>query len=235
MATYKYTVEGIYETDKGASKDFTPFNYTIELPRFEGHEKGACTHILRRFLPMLIRSQKNKPLFSGIKSWVITNTEKVNDEFPLENKIISELDEKEIQQLACMYDLFEIPLPNTVSISELREEAQKAYIRHVLEVPMETIEEQMKCEFFVAQSDGTLKFDLQGKTLKVEIFNKDKKEVNVEKKSLDYYLQKARQSSGNGIVSVKANVDDGENPQEKKGDDAGSDDNKFPSFENLIV
>lgn len=206
MAVYKYFVEGIYETDKGNGKDYTNFNFEIELSRFEGKEQGAGSHILRRFLPILIKRQKNKPLFSGIKHWVITDIQKISDEFPLEGKDIAEMNEYEIQELACMYDLFEIPLPSTVTISEMREKAQKAYLSKVLDVKMKTPSEQMESDFFVPQPDGTLKFDLKGRKLKVDVFcNTGKKEVK-EKKTLDYYIEQARQKAMNIISKATGDM-----------------------------
>ena len=220
MAVYKYYVEGIYETDKGNGKDYTNFNFEFNLTRFEGQEQGAGSHILRRFLPMAIKKLKNKPLFSGIKHWVITNIEKISDEFPLEDKNIPEMNEYEIQELACLYDLFEIPLPATVSISEMREAAEKAYINKVLDVKMHTPSEQMESEFFVPQPDGTLKFDLQGKDLKVFILYKtDKKEAR-EKKTLEYYIEKARQKAEKIISDIT-----GAKPENNE--------NNFPSLNDL--
>lgn len=214
MAVYNYSVEGIYETDKGSGIDLTPFKFNIELSRFEGFEKGAGSHILRRFLPILIRGLKNKPFFSKIRSWVITNIEKVSDDFPLKDKEIAKMNEQELQELACLYDLFEVPLPSTVSLPELIEATQKAYLKKVIKIPMETPEEQMKCQFFVPQSDGSLKFDLKGACLKVEIFDKTQKRVEAEKKSLEYFLDNARKTNGssneNGIISSVTNIDNGE-------------------------
>lgn len=202
MAVYKYFVEGIYETDKGNGKDYTNFNFEIELARFEGKEAGAGSHILRRFLPMLIKKQKNKPLFSGIRHWVITDIQKINDDFPLKGKNIAEMNEYQLQELACMYDLLEVPLPSTVTVSEMREEAEKSYLKKVLNVKMKTPEEQKESVFFVSQPDGTLKFDLRGEPLIVDVFyNTGKKEVK-EKKSLAYYVQQARQKASEFVSAI---------------------------------
>lgn len=223
MATYKYTVESIYETDKGTGKEYTNFNCVFTLSRF--YPEGAGSHILRRFLPMAIRKQKNKPLFSGMRHFVITDVQKVDDKFPLEGKEISTMNEEEIQQLACMYDLFEIPLPFTTSITELREKAMLAYMKKVLEIPMKTPEEQEKLSFFKKQDDGTIRLDLGEEKLTVEVIGKfvGKKE-EVKKQTLGDFIKKASQTVANGILAVTGQVSD-ENDKEN-GD-------KFPSADDL--
>ena len=227
MAVYLYKVEGIYETDKGSGKDYTNFNFEIKLSRF--YPEGAGSHILRRFLPILIRKQKNKPLLSGIRSWLITDVEKINDEFPLLGKEISEMDEQEIQELACMYDIFEIPLPNTVSISELREKAMIGYMKKVLKIPMKTPEEQAKLDFFKRQPDGTLKLDLGNEKLVVDIVGDylGKKEV-VKKKSLSDFIKGAGQTVANGILAMTGKIDDGQESQQNAGEGDG-----YPSLDDL--
>lgn len=229
MAIFEYTVEGVYETDKGNGKDYTPFNFRIKLPRFEKQEKGACTHILRRFLPILIKNMKYKPLLSGIRHWVITDIQKISDDFPLEGKEIADLNEYELQELACMYDLFEIPLPSTTAISELREKAQQAYMKRVLKIPMEKIQDQEKLSFFKRQPDGSLKFDLGDEVLKVEIVdNYIGKKVEVKKKSLGDFIKSAGQTVANGILAMTGNVD---NNQGQQNDNDKS--SQFPSLNDL--
>lgn len=225
MATYKYTVEGIYETDKGSGKDYTSFTYDIELSRFR--EGGAGTHILRRFLPLLIKKDKKNPLLSKIKQWLITDCKKVNENFKLEGKNINELNEYEIQELACMYDLFEIPLPSTTSITDLREKATQIYMKKVLKVPMDTIEQKLANDFFKKQEDGTIKFD---NTLKVPVQVVEDflgKVAVVKKKTLADYIQQAGQAVAEGVLAVTGNkTDDG---QKKDGEQ----NNGFPSANDL--
>ena len=202
MAEFKYTIEGVYETDKGTGKEFTNFNFEIVLSRF--YPDGAGSHILRRFLPTLIRKQKNKPLFSGVRSFVITNIEKVSDEFPLKGKEISQMNEDEIQQLACMYDIFDIPLPSTMSITELREKAMIAYMKKVLAIPMKTPEEQAKLDFFKRQPDGTFKLDLGDEKLFVEVVDDYiAKKNEVKKKSLSDFIGGASQHHSNDTIQTK--------------------------------
>lgn len=225
MATYKYTVEGIYETDKGSGKDFTSFNYEIVLSRFR--EGGAGTHILRRFLPLLIKKDKKNPLLSKIKQWLITDCKKIDDKFKLEGKNINELNEYEIQELACMYDLYEIPLPSTTSITDLREKATLIYMKKVLKVPMETTEQKLENEFFKKQDDGTIKFDTSMEVPVQVVDNFIGKVAVVKKKTLADYIQQTGQVVAEGVLAVTGNkTDDG---QKKDGEK----DNGFPSSDDL--
>ena len=224
MAVFKYQVEGIYETDKGSGIELTPFNFEIKLSRF--YADGAGSHILRRFLPILIKKQKNKPLLSGIRSWLITDVQKVSDEFPLEGKEISEMNEEEIQELACMYDIFEIPLPNTVSITELREKAMEAYMKKVLKIPMKTPEEQEKLAFFKRQPDGTLKLDLGNEKLVVEVKGDYLgKKVEVKKKTLNDFINNASNLTEGGILAMSGQFFD-DDSSDTQGD-------TFPSVNDL--
>ena len=236
MATYLYKGECIYETDKGSGKDYTSLNFEFKLSRF--FPEGAGSHIIARFLPTLIRKQKNKPLYSGLKHWVITDVQKLDDNFILEGKDINEMNEDEIQQLACMYDILEIPLPSTMPITELRRRASLAYLKKVLRVPMKTPEEQAQSEFFKRQPDGSLKFDLGDKKLTVGIFHNyiGKKEV-VKKKTLEDYIKQAGQAVANGVLAITGNIDDGKNEPDNSENGEGNVPplgDGFPSADELL-
>ena len=159
---------------------------------------------------------------------------KLDDNFILEGKDIAEMNEDEIQQLACMYDIFEIPLPQTMSITELRRKAQLAYLKKVLRVPMKTTEEQEQSEFFKRQPDGTLKFDMGDKKLTVGIFNNyiGQKKV-VKKKTLEDYIKQAGQVVANGILSVTGNIDDGQAPDDSGNGEQTPSNDGFPSVDEL--
>ena len=224
MAVFEYTVEGIYEIDKGSGVDLKNFEFKIKLARFT--DKGAGTHILRRFLPILIREQKNGALFSKIRHWLITDVKKVSDDFPLGGKEIAEMNEQEIQELACMYDLYEIPLPATTSITELREKAQIAYMKKVLKIPMATVEEQAQNGYFVRQDDGSLKFDLGENKLCVKVFDIfSKKRAETKKLTIDDYERKLGLNDEDDVV-----INEDESKPENKG---GILDKMFPSFNDL--
>lgn len=223
MAVFLYKVEGIYETDKGSGKDYTNFSFEIKLSRFMA--EGAGSHILRRFLPILIRQQKNKPLLSKIRSYLIVDAQKISDDFPLEGKEISEMSEYEIQELACMYDIFEIPLPMTCSITELRLKAMEAYMKNVLRIPMRTPEEQEKLDFFKRQEDGTLRLDLGNEKLVVEVVrNYVNKKEEVKKMTLSDFTHKINDENNNGILAMTGKFDEGQNDKQP---------NLFPSANDL--
>lgn len=231
MATFEYSVECIYETDKGNGKDYTPFNTKFTLSRFR--EEGAGSHIVRRFLPMAIKGAKNKPLFSGIRHWVITDSVKLNDDFPLAGKEIKSMNEQEIQELACMYDLYEIPLPGTTSISELREQAMIAYMKQVLKIPMRTPEEQEKLAFFVKQPDGSLKLDLGDRKLLVEVkADYLGKKEEVKKLSLDDFIGKESQDAKGGVTVTSHSYSD--ESVGKKSESQGESKGDFPDANDLV-
>mgnify|MGYP004563913319 CR=1 FL=1 len=218
MAVFEYTVECIYETDKGSGKDYNNFDCKIQLARFR--EEGAGTHILRRFLPMLIRQWKNAPLFSKVKHWVITDSKKISEEFPLEGKDILKMTERECQELACMYDLFEVPLPTTMSISEMRKNTALAYLKKVLGVKMNTPEEKEQSAFFKYQPDGTLDLDMDGEPIEVIVLKNygDKIVKEVKKKTLQDYINIAQNNTAimpiDGVLKLSSSIDDGEGTEE---------------------
>ena len=208
MAEYLYKVEGIYETDKGSGKEYTNFSFDIKLSRF--YPEGAGTHILRRFLPILIRKQKNKPLLSSIKSWLIVDIEKVSDEFPLVGRAIEDMDEMEIQELACMYDIFEIPLPNTMSIIELRYKAMEAYMKKVLKAKIDTPEEKERNAFYRKQIDGSYKLDFGEEKLKVCLVGDYEGKKQTDKKiTLKELEEKAKRINEGAIFNDGADVKGG--------------------------
>ncbi len=237
MAIFKYTVEGIYETDKGSGKDFTPFKFEIDLPRFEGAENGAGTHILRRFLPLLIKQQKNKPLLSKIKSWYISDISKISDEFLVVGKDIKEMSEDHIQKLACLYDLFEVPLPLTTSITNLREKAAQAYMKEVLKVKMETNADKAKLSCFKLQTNGSYKFVFGDEKYIVELVHVSKPKSEVKKMTFSELMKQAQEANQNivpenGIISVVEKVGNDNSDNDGKGQPEGN--SGFPSANDLI-
>ncbi len=233
----KVTVEGIYESDIGSGqKKYTNFNYTVELTREK--EEGIGTHILRRVIPYMIAKDKNKTQFpfSRIKSCTITNIEKNDKKSNLLGKDILMLDEWEIQDLACWFDLYEVPQYGKFSITELRNKTAEAYLKKVLKVPMKTALEKAQLAFFKQLPDGTFKLDFGEEKLLVKIpdgyFEKEE-EKKKEKLSLSFF-QKAGQTLANAVLVATGNqiipqADKSEGSKDTKGQ-AG----EFPSLEELI-
>lgn len=237
----KVKVEGIYESDIGSGqKKFINFDYTFELSR--PNEAGVITHVLRRFLPLLIAQDKAKQEnpCSRIKTFVITDIQKTEEQSKLIGKNILDLTAWEIQDLACMFDLFKIPLHGKHSITELRERAVLAYAEKVLKVPMKEPKDKAMCTFLKQQADGTYKLDVNGsdrELFKVYVpdgyFEKEEKQ-KAEKKSFAYFLKQAGIEVANTVLTATGNEpikdqNDGENENDKGGQGGG-----FPSITDLI-
>lgn len=225
--TFQITVEGIYESDIGSGqKKFTPFKFDFKVARFK--KEGIETHILRRFIPLLVKDLKNKPIFSKVKSFCVTELKQIDDNFVLEGKDINKLNEWEIQELATMYDLYDIPLPSSMSIVELREKAILAYMKNVLKIPMSTPKEKEALAFFEKMEDGTYKLNLGDEQVTVQVdksFYGEQAEV-VEKKSLSDFFKSAGQTVANGILAMTGNqVGDGQQQPPQQG--------QFPTAEQL--
>ena len=204
----KITVEGVYESDIGSGqKKYENFNYTFELSREK--EEGVDTHVLRRIVPYLISKDKNKAKVpcSRIKSYLITNVEKLDKKSTLLGKDILELSEWETQDLACLFDLYEAPIAGKMSIVSLRYKTAEAYLKKVLKVPMKTALEKANLEFYKQLPDGTFKLDFGNEKLLVNIpdgyFEKEE-EKKKEKRSLSFF-QKAGQAVANAVLSATGN------------------------------
>lgn len=227
----KIAVEGVYESDIGSGqKKYQNFSYEFLTSRIT--PRGIETHVMRRFIPMLIAKDKNKKnvIFSRLQSFVITNIQKVDDnKDSILGKDIMEFDYWQIQDLAATLDLYEIPLAGTCSITELREKAVLAYMKKVLKIPMKDGKDKSQLEFFKKLPDGTFKLELGNEKVIVEIpesyFAESKHKENP-KKGLSYFTQKAGQAVANKILEITGNQTI--NPQQINGSN-----NEFPSAEEL--
>ena len=228
-------IEGIYESDVGSGqKKFKPFEYSYKTARI--NPKGLFTHALRRHAPYLIQKDKKNSniLFSRIKSLNISNIKTLDEECYLEGKNIAELSDWEIQDLACLYDLYEIPLHGVCPLPELREKAMLAYLEHVLKVPMKTTKEKDALDFFEKDEDGTYKFKPEGLNLPIKIYDSliEKKQGVVKKKDIGYFIKQAGLNVANGILNMTGNptvdtVGEGSSDENENG-------NEFPSGNDLL-
>lgn len=232
----KVTVEGVYESDIGSGqKRFEKFNYTIELTREK--EEGIETHIMRRFIPYMIAKDKSKAKtpFSRLRSYMITSIEKIDKKSNLLGKDILALDDWEIQDLACLFDLYEAPVYGKLSISALRNKVAEAYLKKVLKVPMKTALEKSQLAFFKQLPDGTFKLDFGNEQLLVNIpdgyFEKEEEEKKKEKVSLSFF-QKAGQAVANAVLNATGNTPIVP-PQDDKGNDKTGQQGGFPSLNDL--
>ncbi len=226
-------IEGIYESDIGSGeKKFYPFEYTYKTARI--NQKGLFTHALKRHAPYLIQKDKNKnnKLFSRIQTMNISDIKVLDEECYLEGKDINELNDWEIQDLACLYDLYDIPLYGVYSIGESREKATLAYMEYVLNIPMKTNREKDALDFFEKEDDGTYKLNLKGQKVIIEIEEAllNKKKNGVAKKGLSDFIQNAGRTLANGILNMTGNktAEDSDENFEKENDE-------MPSINDLLI
>ena len=218
---YEVTVIGQFESDIGSGqKRFYDFNYVIKVPRFK--PEGLETHLLRRYLPYCIRKDKKNAqrLFSRVRNFVVTEIKKLDEACALHNRDINTLSELEIQDLACLYDLYEVPVSGVVSIVELRQKAIIAYMKKVLKIPMKTPEEKAQLDFFKKQPDGTYKLDLGDEKLIINVDSSlfvEKKE-EVKKKGLADFMKNTVVTVANTMLNLVG--EQGNNG--KEGSDEGS-------------
>lgn len=229
----KIKVEGVYESDTGSGqRQYEGYSYDINISKTT--ERGIMTHIQRRFIPYLIAKDKEKvsKIFSRLRTCVITDTQTVSDKDSIIDKDINEMNEWQIQDLACLFDLYEIPLPHTCSITEMREQAILAYMKVVLKVPMNTPEERAELDFIKPYPDGTYKLDLKGRKVyaKVPTGYFEKKAKEVEKKSLAFFESLVNLVSGDKQEEVKA----GSKSKEDKNQKPQNNDDGFPSADELL-
>lgn len=200
-------IEGIYESDIGSGeKKYYPFEYTYKTARI--NQQGLFTHALRRHAPYLIqKDKKNKALFSRIQALNIADIKVLNEPCYLEGKNIEELNDWEIQDLACLYDLYDIPLHGFYSLGELREKAVIAYMQYVLNIPMKTNKEKDALDFFEKQEDGSYKLNLGGAKILIELKESLylKKKGEVKKKGLSDFIKNTGLTIANGILNATGN------------------------------
>lgn len=227
-------VEGIYESDIGSGqKKYESFSYTFKTSRRS--EKGVDTHVLRRFIPLLIAKDKNKrnTIYSRLRSFVITDIQKVEDTKEcIINKDINTLDDWQIQDLACTFDLYEVPIANRYPIITMREMATLAYLKKVYKIPMKTSKDKEKLSFMEKQPDGSYKLNLGNQVVLAQIptgyFEEKKKEEP--KKDLSYFIKNAGQNLANGILAATGNTPTlNDNPEIQNNNP-----NPFPSQQDLI-
>lgn len=246
------TVEGIYESDIGSGqKKYKDFKYTFKTSRLT--EKGVGTHVKKRFVPLLIAKDKTKSgtVYSRMKSFLITDIKSVDDtKDSIIDKEIMTFNAEQIQDLACTFDLFKIPLPNSCSITEMRELAVLAYMEKVLKIPMKTTKEKEELVFLEKQPDGTFKLNLGEEKVYAAMpegyFNQPKVKEPITKKSLAYFVQQAGKTIADGILSATGNqaIDKNQNIVQLANGNiqqglgiaslSTNSDNQFPSGEELL-
>ena len=157
--TLKVTVEGLYETNVGSNqKKYTQFRFDILVDRVK--QSGIETHILHRFIPMEIKKHKKMPVCDKVKNFLITDIQKIDDKISIDGKNIAEMSETEIQQLAALFDIYCMPLPNIMSITALRERACQEYLKNVAGIDIDKDEVKKTLNCYTVTPAGTYKFEL---------------------------------------------------------------------------
>ena len=191
-------VEGVYESDVGTGqKKYTDFNYTFKTSRLT--QKGLYTHIAKRFIPMLISNDKSrKAIFSRLRSFNILEIKNIdNDKESIIGKDINELNPWQIQDLACTFDLYDVPLYGRHTFSAIKEKALSSYLKKVWNIDLTE-----------KNPDGTLKYDLDKVIINVPDGYLQKKEKQSQKLKVSDLIKKTGQVIANGILNVTGNNND---------------------------
>lgn len=170
----KVEVEGIYESDLGiGQKKYVEFNYSFKTSRLS--TKGIDTHIEKRFIPMLVANEKGKnknekPIFSRVRNFNILNIEKIkDDEDCIIGKKLDSLNAWEIQDLACMFDLYDVPINGKRTFSEIKEKAISSYLKKVWNIDIDNPKEKEKLDCVVENAQGGYKYDFSNDEVLVQV------------------------------------------------------------------
>ncbi|MCD8378064.1 MAG: hypothetical protein LUB59_04670 [Candidatus Gastranaerophilales bacterium] len=188
-------VEGVYESDVGTNqKKYTEFNYTFKTSRLS--EKGVDSHIAKRFIPMLVANDKSKKtIFSRLRSFNIISIKETDDKDSIIGKNIDELNDWQIQDLACTFDLYEVPLWGKHTFTVIKEKATSAYLKKVWNIDLNE-----------KNPDGTLKYDLDKVGVEIPAGYFDKKEKQIRKQKVSDVIKKTVRAIANGVLSVTDNT-----------------------------
>ena len=157
MIKVKY--EGVYSSTVGQYKRTIPFRFEHEVAG--NHTDALESHLKKRYVPMMIAQSKNlKDPFERLVSFRLVDYEKNNKSNPINGKDLFELNEWEIQELARTFNLFEIPLPFTTTLSELKQKAAFQYLKRIKGLKIDTDKEKMEFDFFKKDLNGSWVIEL---------------------------------------------------------------------------
>jgi len=193
-------VEGIYKSNVGASAKNVDFEFKFEVAG--NHTDFLESHLKKRYIPMLIRQKSKMPIFTSLSAFRLIDYKANDKPCGLDGVDIFAMDEWQIQELARYFNLLNIPLPFSVSISELREKAAIQYLEKVKGIPVEKDEDKEKLDFFVKNPSGTWVFNPRGEKLLVEIKEEN---LDVEKPQVKMSLSEALSQPNQVVVPT---VDD---------------------------
>lgn len=188
---YEIKVEGIYESQTGnGQSQYINFNlaFKVARPNLEGIE----THIQKRYIPYYLKTMdkyKKQP-FTKLKSYIVTEMNKLDETPKIINKDFTTMNDLEIQEAASYYDLYEVPLYGLYPTWDMVNKLAEAYMKYVLKVPMSNAKEKGELEQFKKQPDGSYKLKLNKGELifkHKKNFFKDTEEAKKIKKSISDY------------------------------------------------
>ena len=180
MIKVKY--EGVYSSTVGQYKRTIPFRFEHEVAG--NHTDALESHLKKRYVPMMIAKAKNlKDPFERLVSFRLVDYEKNNKPNPINGKDLFELNEWELQELARTFNLFEIPLPFTTTLSELKQKAAFQYLKRIKGLKIDTDKEKMEFDFFKKDLNGSWVIELD-EPLIIEIDENKTEDTQAVKKKI---------------------------------------------------
>ena len=180
MIKVKY--EGVYSSTVGQYKRTIPFRFEHEVAG--NHTDALESHLKKRYVPMMIAKAKNlKDPFERLVSFRLVDYEKNNKPNPINGKDLFELNEWELQELARTFNLFEIPLPFTTTLSELKQKAAFQYLKRIEGLKIDTDKEKMEFDFFKKDLNGSWVIELD-EPLIIEIDENKTEDTQAVKKKI---------------------------------------------------
>lgn len=180
MIKVKY--EGVYSSTVGQYKRTIPFRFEHEVAG--NHTDALESHLKKRYVPMMIAKAKNlKDPFERLVSFRLVDYEKNDKPNPINGKDLFELNEWELQELARTFNLFEIPLPFTTTLSELKQKAAFQYLKRIKGLKIDTDKEKMKFDFFKKDLNGSWVIELD-EPLIIEIDENKTEDTQAVKKKI---------------------------------------------------
>ncbi len=180
MIKVKY--EGVYSSTVGQYKRTIPFRFEHEVAG--NHTDALESHLKKRYVPMMIAKAKNlKDPFERLVSFRLVDYEKNNKPNPINGKDLFELNEWELQELARTFNLFEIPLPFTTTLSELKQKAAFQYLKRIKGLKIDTDKEKMEFDFFKKDLNGSWVIELD-EPLIIEIDENKTEDAQAVKKKI---------------------------------------------------
>lgn len=186
--------EGIYASNVGEYKKTASFRFKHEVAG--NHTDCLESHLKKRYVPMMIQKQKNKMPFDHLVNFRLISYKKNDKPCSLEGIDIFEMSEYQIQELARFFNLFEIPLPFTVSLDELREIAAIQYLKNVAGLKIDKDTDKEKYKFFEKDLYGKWRLNPVGENFIVSI---EEKAETTEGKITKLSLSEALSGGGSDI------------------------------------